>query len=61
MENGMGGPDAKAKEKWLVQAIEEYFAKNANLHPDEVEFVLASILDTEFDTIIEDGSVAQVR
>lgn len=33
----------------------------ANLHPDEVEYVLASILDTEFDTIIEDGSVAQVR
>ncbi|CAN8005740.1 unnamed protein product [Ixodes pacificus] len=88
MENGMGGPDAKAKEKWLVQAIEEYFAQNgeigqfrftrpmlpvvarfchicftscaANLHPDEVEYVLASILDTEFDTIIEDGSVAQI-
>uniref|UniRef100_A0A131XPS4 Pre-rRNA-processing protein TSR2 homolog n=1 Tax=Ixodes ricinus TaxID=34613 RepID=A0A131XPS4_IXORI len=60
IENGMGGPDAKAKEKWLVQAIEEYFAQNANLHPDEVEYVLASILDTEFDTIIEDGSVAQI-
>ncbi|CAN7976897.1 unnamed protein product, partial [Ixodes persulcatus] len=57
----MGGPDAKAKERWLVQAIEEYFAQNANLHPDEVEYVLASILDSEFDTIIEDGSVAQVR
>lgn len=31
MENGMGGPDAKAKEKWLVQAIEEYFAQNGEI------------------------------
>ena len=32
----------------------------ADLHPDEVEEFLATILNEEFDTIVEDGSLPEV-
>ena len=38
----------------------EYFWSNADLHPDEVEEFLATLLDAEFDTIVEDGSLPEV-
>uniref|UniRef100_L7M1A6 Pre-rRNA-processing protein TSR2 homolog n=1 Tax=Rhipicephalus pulchellus TaxID=72859 RepID=L7M1A6_RHIPC len=60
IENGMGGPQAREKEQWLVGVLEQYFAENSNLHPDEVGDFMADIIDNEFDTIIEDGSVGQI-
>lgn len=56
----MGGPQAREKEQWLVGVLEQYFSENANLHPDEVADLIADIIDNEFDTIIEDGSVGQI-
>ena len=32
----------------------------ADLHPDEVEEFLATVLNEEFDTIVEDGSLPEV-
>uniref|UniRef100_A0A023GFS4 Pre-rRNA-processing protein TSR2 homolog n=1 Tax=Amblyomma triste TaxID=251400 RepID=A0A023GFS4_AMBTT len=60
IENGMGGPQAREKEQWLVGVLEQYFAENSNLHPDEVADLIAEIIDNEFDTIIEDGSLGQI-
>ncbi|KAK8765383.1 hypothetical protein V5799_031991 [Amblyomma americanum] len=60
IENGMGGPQAREKEQWLVGVLEQYFAENGTLHPDEVADLIAEIIDNEFDTIIEDGSLGQI-
>ncbi|XP_064486830.1 pre-rRNA-processing protein TSR2 homolog [Ornithodoros turicata] len=60
IEHGMGGPQAREKEQWLVDTLEQHFAENSGLHQDDVEDFIAAILDNEFDTIVEDGSLAQL-
>ncbi|KAH9363589.1 hypothetical protein HPB48_013762 [Haemaphysalis longicornis] len=44
----------------LVPAVLRLDMVAANLHPDEVADLIADIIDNEFDTIIEDGSVGQI-
>ncbi|XP_006032050.1 pre-rRNA-processing protein TSR2 homolog isoform X3 [Alligator sinensis] len=60
VENGFGGTHGPEKAAWLGGAVEEYFHNNADLEQDEIEDFLAKVLDREFDTVVEDGSLAQV-
>ncbi|KYO38906.1 guanine nucleotide-binding protein-like 3-like protein isoform A [Alligator mississippiensis] len=59
VENGFGGTHGPEKAAWLGGAVEEYFHNNADLEQDEIEDFLAEVLDREFDTVVEDGSLAQ--
>lgn len=60
IENGMGGPESRAKELWLADVIEKYFIDNDDLLPEEVEEYIEDILSYEFNTIADDGSVLEV-
>ncbi|XP_062975505.1 pre-rRNA-processing protein TSR2 homolog [Elgaria multicarinata webbii] len=60
VENGFGGAYSQEKAEWMVGAVEEYFQSNADLEPEEIEDFLAELMNNEFDTRVEDGSLAQV-
>ncbi|XP_059805599.1 pre-rRNA-processing protein TSR2 homolog [Hypanus sabinus] len=60
LENGFGGAHSQQKAAWMVTAVEQYFHDNADLESEEVEELLADILDNEFDTVVEDGSLSEV-
>ncbi|XP_042303575.1 pre-rRNA-processing protein TSR2 homolog [Sceloporus undulatus] len=60
VENGFGGMYSQEKAEWMVGAVEQYFQSNADLEPDEIEDFLAELMNNEFDTMVEDGSLAQV-
>ncbi|KAM6475755.1 pre-rRNA-processing protein TSR2 homolog isoform 2-T3 [Liasis olivaceus] len=59
VENGFGGAYSQEKAEWMVGAVEQYFESNADLEPEEMEDFLAELMNNEFNTIIEDGSLAQ--
>ncbi|XP_061470113.1 pre-rRNA-processing protein TSR2 homolog isoform X2 [Rhineura floridana] len=60
VENGFGGAYSQEKAEWMVGAVEQYFQSNADLEPEEIEDFLAELMNNEFDTMIEDGSLVQV-
>ncbi|XP_068780288.1 pre-rRNA-processing protein TSR2 homolog [Struthio camelus] len=60
VENGFGGARGAEKAAWLAAALQDFFQRNADLEPEEVEDFLAEVMDNEFDTAVEDGSLAQV-
>ncbi|KAM3845605.1 pre-rRNA-processing protein TSR2 homolog isoform 1-T2 [Vipera latastei] len=60
VENGFGGAHSQEKAEWMVGAVEQYFESNVDLEPEEIEDFLAELMNNEFNTIIEDGSLAQV-
>nr|XP_056723364.1 pre-rRNA-processing protein TSR2 homolog [Euleptes europaea] len=60
VENGFGGAFSQEKAEWMAGAVEQYFQSNADLEPDEVDDFLAEVMNNEFDTMIEDGSLSQV-
>ena len=57
VEQGMGGQYSNEKLVWMTQTIVELFKMNNNLDVEEVMDFVAEIIDNEFDTIIEDGSL----
>ncbi|XP_071815433.1 pre-rRNA-processing protein TSR2 homolog [Apostichopus japonicus] len=60
VQNGCGGPHAKEKAEWMVGAVFDWFMENDGIYPDELEEFIADILNNEFDTIAEDGSVNEI-
>lgn len=54
IENGMGGPQAQQKQAWMCDHIAEIFIKNKDI---DLEDYLAELVNQEFDTLIEDGSL----
>ena len=61
VDAGMGGPQTADKLSWIVESVEELFTiNNQNLIPSDVEDFLMEILDNEFNTVIEDGSLEMV-
>ncbi|XP_076336538.1 pre-rRNA-processing protein TSR2 homolog isoform X3 [Tachypleus tridentatus] len=60
IQHGMGGPYAREKERWLADVAVQYFHDNVDLQPDEVEEFIGEILNNEFDTIADDGSVEEI-
>uniref|UniRef100_A0A8C5TRR6 Pre-rRNA-processing protein TSR2 homolog n=1 Tax=Malurus cyaneus samueli TaxID=2593467 RepID=A0A8C5TRR6_9PASS len=57
---GFGGPQGPEKAAWLSSALLDFFTQNADLEQEEVEDFLAEVMDNEFDTVVEDGSLQQV-
>ncbi|XP_069799006.1 pre-rRNA-processing protein TSR2 homolog [Dendropsophus ebraccatus] len=60
VENGFGGPHVQEKAQWMVGAVHEYFHTNSDLEQYEVEETLQGILNDEFDTVVEDGSLPMI-
>ncbi|KAM9250188.1 pre-rRNA-processing protein TSR2 homolog [Cariama cristata] len=57
---GFGGPQGPEKAAWLAGVLQDFFTQNAELREEEVEEFLAEVMDNEFDTAVEDGSLRQV-
>jgi hypothetical protein len=54
IDNGMGGAESKQKQAWMCDHIAEMMIKGKDL---DLEYYIAEILDQEFDTRVEDGSL----
>jgi len=54
IENGMGGQEAKQKREWMCEHIIEVMVSGKDI---DLEDYLAEIVNQEFDTLIEDGSL----
>lgn len=60
MDNGFGGAYSQQKAEWMVDALQQYFIDNDELQPDEVEEFISELMNNEFDTVVDDGSLPQV-
>lgn len=60
LSNGMGGPLCQEKITWLCNGIVQLFHDNQNLIIDDLCDFVSTVLNNEFDTIIEDGSLEMV-
>uniref|UniRef100_A0AAY5LAM3 Pre-rRNA-processing protein TSR2 homolog n=1 Tax=Esox lucius TaxID=8010 RepID=A0AAY5LAM3_ESOLU len=60
VDNGFGGVYSQQKADWMVDVLQQYFYDNAILQQDEVEDYIADLMDNEFDTVVDDGSLSQV-
>lgn len=60
VDNGFGGVYGQQKADWMVDVVQQYFHDNADLQQLEVEDFLSTLMDQEFDTVVEDGSLPQV-
>uniref|UniRef100_A0A8C5HEF7 Pre-rRNA-processing protein TSR2 homolog n=1 Tax=Gouania willdenowi TaxID=441366 RepID=A0A8C5HEF7_GOUWI len=61
VDNGFGGVYGQQKADWLVDVVQQYFHDNADLQQCEVEDFIAELMDQEFDTVVDDGSLPQVH
>ncbi|KAI4872271.1 hypothetical protein NFI96_027700, partial [Prochilodus magdalenae] len=60
VDNGFGGAYSQQKAEWMVDAVQQYFHDNNDLEQDEVEDFLSDLMNNEFDTVVDDGSLPQV-
>ncbi|MFT7804761.1 pre-rRNA-processing protein TSR2 homolog [Arapaima gigas] len=60
VDNGFGGFYSQQKAAWMVDTVQQYFQQNADLEQCEVEDFLEELMNNEFDTVVDDGSLPQV-
>nr|XP_057939254.1 pre-rRNA-processing protein TSR2 homolog [Doryrhamphus excisus] len=60
VDNGFGGVYGQQKADWMVDVVQQYFHDNTDLQQFEVEDYIATLMDQEFDTVVDDGSLPQV-
>ncbi|XP_077415602.1 pre-rRNA-processing protein TSR2 homolog isoform X1 [Vanacampus margaritifer] len=60
VDNGFGGVYGQEKADWLVDVVQQYFHDNANLKQYEVEDFISTLMDQEFHTVVDDGSLPQL-
>lgn len=60
VEQQFGGPDSREKAQWLEAVTVDFLRDNADVFSDELEEFLGTMMDQEFDTLLEDGSLAEV-
>ncbi|XP_077428520.1 pre-rRNA-processing protein TSR2 homolog isoform X2 [Vanacampus margaritifer] len=60
VDNGFGGVYGQEKADWLVDVVQQYFHDNADLQQHEVEDLIGTLMDREFHTVVDDGSLPQV-
>ncbi len=62
VEQGWGGPESRAKRRWLASVLVDAFDEPQQPSPDAeyVALMLAQVLEDEFDASIEDGSVEAI-
>ncbi|KAI6650739.1 Pre-rRNA-processing protein TSR2-like [Oopsacas minuta] len=56
VENSFGGPDTKEKAEWLKEVVVDYILSKKLLDIDELEEYILNIMETEFNTLVDDGS-----
>ena len=56
---GAGGRESAAKAEWLVGATEQWMTENQGIEPEELVEFYQDILWTEFDTVVDDGSLSE--
>uniref|UniRef100_A0A3P8WJG2 Pre-rRNA-processing protein TSR2 homolog n=1 Tax=Cynoglossus semilaevis TaxID=244447 RepID=A0A3P8WJG2_CYNSE len=61
VDNGFGGVYGQQKADWMVDVVQQYFHDNADLQQYEVEDFISYLIDQEFDTVVDDGSLPQVK
>ncbi|XP_038069569.1 pre-rRNA-processing protein TSR2 homolog [Patiria miniata] len=60
VSHGYGGIHGREKALWLVDAVYTWFQENDGIEPEELEDFVAEIMDNEFDTRAEDGSLTVI-
>ncbi|XP_033485612.1 pre-rRNA-processing protein TSR2 homolog [Epinephelus lanceolatus] len=60
VDNGFGGVYGQQKADWMVDVVQQFFHDNADLQRCEVEDFIAELMDQEFDTVVDDGSLPQL-
>ncbi|CAL8279045.1 unnamed protein product [Boreogadus saida] len=60
VDNGFGGAFGQQKAEWMIDVVGKYFYENSDLVPSEVEDYISVLLDQEFNTEVDDGSLAQL-
>ncbi len=60
VHHGYGGIHGREKALWMVDAVYNWFQENDGIEPDELEGFIAEVMDNEFDTRAEDGSLLLV-
>ncbi|KAH9045793.1 Pre-rRNA-processing protein TSR2-domain-containing protein [Lactarius pseudohatsudake] len=63
VEQGWGGPESRAKQRWLVSELVDAFDGQQQQPTPDAEYValmLAQVLEDEFGASVEDGSVEAV-
>ena len=56
IENSFGGPDTQEKALWMKSVVVDYIVTRKSIDVDELEDYILNIMETEFSTLIEDGS-----
>ncbi|XP_016323795.1 pre-rRNA-processing protein TSR2 homolog isoform X2 [Sinocyclocheilus anshuiensis] len=60
VDNDFSGTYSQQKAEWMVDALRLYFIDNDELQQDEVEDFISDLMNNEFDTVVDDGSLPQV-
>ena len=60
IENSFGGPDTREKADWLREVIAEFVLSKKAIDRDDLESFILSIMETEFNTYVEDGSCSKL-
>ncbi|XP_061841497.2 pre-rRNA-processing protein TSR2 homolog [Nerophis lumbriciformis] len=60
VDNGFGGVYGQQKADWMADVVQQYFHDNTDLDQCEVEDYIATLMDQEFHTVVDDGSLPQV-
>ncbi|XP_039649765.1 pre-rRNA-processing protein TSR2 homolog [Perca fluviatilis] len=60
VDNGFGGVYGHQKADWMVDVVQQFFHDNADLQRCEVEDFISELMDQEFDTVVDDGSLPQM-
>merc|ERR1712029_83405 len=55
-----GGPQSKEIAQWMIGVTEQYFYDNEDIDAEEIAEDLATILDQELNTIVDDESDLQI-
>jgi len=60
VQHQTGGPESKAIADWMVTVTEDFFYENDDVIGQEIAEWIGEILNTEFETVCEDGSLEEV-
>ncbi|XP_054706816.1 pre-rRNA-processing protein TSR2 homolog [Uloborus diversus] len=60
IDEGMGGPYAREKEIWIAEEVENYFKRYDDIKPEDIVEYLGTMIENEFETYFEDGSLDQI-
>ena len=60
IENSFGGPYTRDKAEWLKGVIADYLLSKKLVDLDDLESYIISIMESEFNTLVEDGSCSKL-